>query len=122
MLGAAREHAVWLNGRLRDQIIHQHADVRLIAPEDELAVAPREPGRVDPSHDPLGRGLLVAAGPVDLSRQEQPLDELGHPRRMDLVRADHVVLDRVAVAIDMGLLAPGHRPHDRVLHVRRQAR
>ena len=38
------------------------------------------------------------------------------------MRADHVVLDGVAVPVDVGLLAARHRADDGVLHISGQAR
>jgi hypothetical protein len=122
-LGPAREHAIGLNGRLRDQVVHEHADVRLVPPEHHIrGFRTRETGRVHTRDQALGRGLFVPARPVDLTRKEEPGHTLRLTRRADLVRADHVVLDRVPVPQDLRPLTPGHRVDDLVLHVRGQAR
>ena len=60
-LGARRQHAIRLLGAARDQIVDEHADVRLIAAQDQR-IAPRQrERRVDAGEQALDRGLLVAA-------------------------------------------------------------
>ena len=101
MLGAAGEHAVRLGRRLGDQVVDQHADVRLVAPQDEIGYAAGGvSGGVDAGDEALGGGLFVAAGAVDLPGEEQAGDLLRLQRRADLRRPDHVVFDRVAVAAE----------------------
>ena len=42
MLGAAGEHAIGLGRRLGHQIVYHHADVRLVAAQDEIGLAMRD--------------------------------------------------------------------------------
>jgi hypothetical protein len=79
MLGSRCEHAVWLETPARDEIIHEHADVSLIATDHERwLLANASPG-VDACDDPLCGSLLVPGRPVDLTREEQTL----HPMRFE---------------------------------------
>ena len=70
VFAAAREHSVGLVGPLRDEVVYQNADVRLVAPEDEGRFAAHAQRRVDSRDEPLARRLLVARGSVYLSREE----------------------------------------------------
>ncbi len=122
VLRPAREHPVRLHRSLRHQVIHQHTDVRLVPPQNEIRLfTPRQPRRVDPRDQPLRRGLFVPARSVDLPREKKPHDEVRLSGRLDLVAHHRVVLDRVAVHVDVRTLAPRHRAHDRLLHIRGQA-
>ena len=107
MLGARREHPIRLGDAPRDQVIDHDPDISLRTLQFEWRAARREPGGVNTRHQPLTSGLLVAAGAVDLPGEEEALHGLGHARRVDLVGADGVVLDGVAVAEDLGALAAG---------------
>ena len=74
VLGPRREHAVRLVDAAGEQVVDQHADVRLVAAEDERLFALELAGGVDAGDDALPGGLLVAAGAVDLPGQEQARD------------------------------------------------
>ena len=117
MLGPAGEHAIGLAGGLGDQIVQHDPQVGAVPPQSKRVPATRQPGRVQARHEALPGGLLVAGRAVDLTRREETLDRLGHAGGVDLVRPDHVVLDRVAEAEDPGLLAAGHQVHQPLLHI-----
>ncbi len=105
MLRPAGEHPVRFGRRLRDQIVAQHADVRLLTTEDDVGTAVAgEVRRVDAGDEALSRGLFVAAGAVDLPGKKQSADLLGLQRRRDLRRPDHVVLDGVPPPDDLSML------------------
>ena len=72
-LGARREHAVRLVGPLGDQVVDQDAGVALGAVQRERRLALELQRRVDSRHDALAGSLFVAAGPVDLPGEIQPL-------------------------------------------------
>ena len=94
--GAGREHAVGLQTAGRRQVVDQHADVGLLARQDERALATHPTGRVDAGHDALRRGLLVAGRSVDLAGEKQPLHPLRLQAAAELGRLDEVVLHGVA--------------------------
>ena len=97
IFGAAGEHAVGLVDAAGDEIIDQHADVRLIAVEDERLAAGKSEGRIGAGHESLSGGFLVAGGAVDLTGEVQTGDVLRFERRLQLVGRSEVVLDGVAV-------------------------
>ena len=76
---------------------------------------------VDPGDQPLGGGLLVAGGAVDLAGEEQARKLLGLQGRLELLRWGIVVLDGIAVPHDLGVLEPGDQRDDRFLNVAGQA-
>jgi hypothetical protein len=123
-LGARRHHAVRLARAAGDQIVDEHAGVRLITAQDQLAL-PRRPEpeperRVDPGEQPLHRRLLVPRGPVDLPAEEQTGAPPRLERRQQLARIDEVVLDGVPGARHLRALEAGDGAHERELHVVRQ--
>src|SRR5467141_2126785 len=70
ILGTAHEHAVRLRNAARDKIIHQHPEVRLVAfrPPGLTALNPKR--SVDARKKPLGCGLFVSGGAIDLTGEE----------------------------------------------------
>lgn len=117
MLGAAGEHAVRLDGRLGDEVVHHDAEVGLVAGDGDEWERERESRGVEAGDEALAGGFFVAAGAVDLAGEEEAVHQFGHGRRPDLVGADHVVLDGVAVLENLGLLAALHGADDVVLDV-----
>jgi hypothetical protein len=73
MLRARCEHPIRLETALRDQIVDEDADVRLVAPQlQRVSRSPRIFRRIGTRDETLRRGLFVALRAVDLSRQEEP--------------------------------------------------
>ncbi len=60
-------------------------------------------GGVDARPEPLGGGLLVAGGAVDLSRQIQPIDGFRLQGLPQLARLDEIILDGIGAPHDFGL-------------------
>ena len=120
MFGAAGEHAVGLGGAQRDQIIHQHADIGL--------VACRAPGRfiahrargIDAGQQALGAGFFVPGGAVDLAGEIQAGDIARFQRAAQVARVEVVVFDGIAGARDMRLLEAGDAAYESLLHVEGQ--
>jgi hypothetical protein len=52
-----------------------------------------------------------------VSSKEKSWQELRLARRVDLVRPNHIVFDRISISKNRSPLASGHRVHDRVLHI-----
>src|SRR3546814_9547393 len=95
-------HAIGLGDPAGHEIVDQHADVGLGAVDHESGGLPLaawstgSQGRVDPGNQPLGSGLFIARGPVNLAGEEQARQALGLQRGPELTRIDVVVLDGVA--------------------------
>src|SRR5262245_36251581 len=96
MLRARREHPVRLEATLRDQIVDEYPDVRLVARQLE-AFASRNPmRRVDAGDDALRGGFFVSRRSVDLSGEKQSGDALRLEPPIQLRRLNEVVLYGIA--------------------------
>ena len=72
MLGGRREHPVRLAVLARHQVVHEHADVGLVAPQDERVLSAHAARGVHAGHESLRRRLLVARRSADLTREPEP--------------------------------------------------
>jgi hypothetical protein len=122
ILGAAREHPVRLRNPARDEIVDQHAQIRLVAPRTPCRALSHVERRVDARQEALRRGFLVAGGAVDLAGKEQSRDRPGFERALEPARIEIVVFNRVAGPRDLGVGETADRTHQLALHVERQAR
>src|SRR4051812_1977772 len=95
MLGARGKHAIRLEASLRDQIVDEDADVRLVALKFKTALATNGERRIHPCDEPLCGCFFVTGRPVDLSGKEEPSHTLRLQPAGQLGRLDEVVLDGV---------------------------
>ena len=121
MLRPRGEHAVGLLGAGGDQVVHQHGHVRGVAPGHEGIELLLPAGDVQGRPQPLGRGLFVTGGAVDLARQPQTGQSLGLQRAVQLHRVGVVVFDGIAGTHHDGMLQTGDGVDHGLLHVQRQA-
>ena len=113
-------HAVRLVGALGDEVVDEHADVRLVAREhDGLPSFESERG-VETRDEPLRRRLFVSAAAVDLTREIQSADELALEGGQKGGRVYAIVLDGVGVFGKTAMREPGHGAIHRLLDVVRQ--
>lgn len=117
VLGTAGEHPVRFPGPHRHQIVDEDTGVRLLAPQDQRFFPFELLRRVDPGHEPLAGGLLVAAGPIGLAGDEETGDELALQRGVEGHRVDVVILHRIGGTHDLGLLKTGDGVDERGLHI-----
>src|SRR5689334_19040665 len=96
MLGARREHPIRLEAALRNQIVDEDANVRLVAPQLEAAAGASPMRRVDARDEPLRGCLFVSRSAVDLPGQKEPGRALRFETPIELGRLDEVVLDGVS--------------------------
>ncbi len=122
MLRGGGEHAVGLAVLPRDEVVHQHADVGLVAPQHQRLPSQQLLRGIDTGDQTLRRGLLVTRRAADLAGEEEPRHALHLERAVELVRQHEVVLDGVARAQHLGALEPAHRADEPKLHVLGQAR
>src|SRR6185369_3996397 len=95
ILSPRGKHPVGLVVRsLRDEIVNQHTDIRLVPAEDYRLFPTKTQYSVDSSHDPLSCSLLVSRGPVDLAGVIESPNELRFQRRVELRRFEVIVFDR----------------------------
>ena len=90
----------------RDEVIDQHAEVRLAALRQSRALfaARMQPG-IDAGQQSLGRSLLVAGRAVDLAGEEQAADGAGsQATARQVARIEIIVFDGVARAGQVRLL------------------
>ncbi|KAG1212178.1 hypothetical protein G6F35_010410 [Rhizopus arrhizus] len=120
VLGAAGEHAVRLVGAVGDQVIHQHAQVGLVAARAPAVQPAHLACGVEAGQQSLCSGFFIAGGAVDLAGEEQPVHQLGFQRGLQAARIEEVVLDRVAGAGDVRVAEAADAAHHLQLHVERQ--
>jgi hypothetical protein len=113
----AGKHAVRLVHAPGYQVVDENADVGLAAVEDQGRLALHPQRGVDAGQEPLGGGLLVTRGAVDLPGEEQPGHGLGFESRVQLRGRGVIVLHRVPPAKHLGVLEPGDEAEHALLHV-----
>ena len=121
VFGATGEHAVGLGGSLGNEVIDQHAEVRLAArrhPGLQVAGGAR---RIQARQQSLCGGFFVAGGAVDLAGEIEPAEALGFERGTQVARIEIVVLDRIAGPREVRLFEAGNAAHELLLDVERQA-
>ena len=72
VLRPRREHAVGFEAALRDQVVNEDPDVRLVSPQFQWAASKRVVGGIHPGDQALRRGLLVPGCAVDLPSKKEP--------------------------------------------------
>lgn len=107
VFSAAGEHPVGFCAAARYEVIDHHAEVGLVASEDERRSAQRFQSGVRSGDEPLPCRLLVAGGAVDLTREVQTLDPLRFQGRMKLGGRVIIILHRIARAQDLAFLQAG---------------
>jgi hypothetical protein len=121
VLGAAGEHAVRFVHAAGHQVVDQHADISLLAAQNQRPVAALFQRRIRTGDQALRGGFFVARRAVDLAREVQAVHQLGLQRRSQLIRRAVIVFDRIAVAHDArvvrgprsaGTSRPGRRAAD----------
>ena len=83
------------------QVVDQHANVGLIAAQDQRRLALDIARGIDPGDQALGGGLLVPRRAIDLPAVVQALDPLGRQRAVELSTGDRIVFDRITGAHDL---------------------
>jgi hypothetical protein len=106
---ARGEHSVGLAMLEADQVVDHDPDVPLVAPEHERGPALELQRGVDARDEPLAARFLVAARAVDLAGEVEAADAARLEGGPQLGGRRVVVLDRVAVAQELGFLEPGDR-------------
>ena len=106
VLGARGEHAVRFIDALGYEVVYQHADICLVAVEDDGLPAAEFACGVYSGHESLRRGLLISRRAVDLAREIEVVDEFCLEGVAQLRGREIVVLDGVARAVDTGVLEP----------------
>ena len=120
VFASAGHHAVGLVRALGRQVVHQHADIGLVAAEDDALPALHKARGVDACQNALRAGLLVAAGAVDLAREVQTIQRAQRQVRAQLQGIDALVLDRVRQTQHARATKAGNRVQHGDLHVLRQ--
>ena len=103
-----------------DQVIHQHAQIGLVATRAPAVQPAHLACGVEAGQQALRGGFFIAGGAVDLAGEEQAVDQLGFQRGLQPARVEEVVLDRVAGAGDVRVLEAADAAHHLQLHVERQ--
>lgn len=117
-LGPRREHPIGFGDATARKIVDHHAEVAPRAAEVERLALPDRKGRIEPRREPLGSGLFVTGGAVDLPGEVEPAKCLHFESWTELTRIEIVVLNRVAGLQDAHILEPGNRANVRLLNLR----
>ena len=120
MLGARREHAIRLQTAARHEVVHENADVGVVALEHDRRPMLNRARGVETGDETLRRRFLVARRPVDLTGREETRHALRLQRAIEFRRLDEVVLHRVRVPQHARVFEARQRVDNRVLHVARQ--
>ena len=120
VLGSAGEHAIGLTRIFGDQVVHHHADVRLIPAQPNGLLLQDPTGRIQPSHQPLAPRFLVSSCAVDLTGQEQSGKTLRFTGGVDLPRRNHVVFHGITGLQNLRMFASRQSPDHLLLDVERQ--
>ena len=119
-LGARGEHAIRFVRALGDEVINQDRGVGFGAVQNQGRFPLYLQCCVDPSHQALARGLLVAGCAVDLACEEQARDLARLKGTVEFCRIDRVVFDGIAGTQHLGVFESGNRLQDRQLYLDRQ--
>ena len=107
-LCTAGEHAVWLGHALGGQVIHEHAQIGLIAARGPSIKVTRLQASVDASEHALGSRLFVTRGAINLASKEQALNLACFKTGFQTTGVKVVVLNRVTRAQDVRVLQTLH--------------
>ena len=119
-LGSRCEKTIRLIDSARDEVIHQHPDVRRLPPENQRLSLLNAQTRIDSCKHTLAGSLLISGGTVDLPGEIQSWDRLHLKRRVELSGRVVIVFDRVSSAVHAHVLETGHRAHYLELNLGRQ--
>src|SRR5262249_23672433 len=122
VLRPRREHAVWLEAPLCNQVVDQDTDVGLVSLENQRPFV-RSKGMlrsICTRDKPLCGSFFVPGRAVDLSRQKESADTLGLKLASELSRLDEVVLDGVPRTDEDRILEARQRMDEIGLYVARQ--
>ena len=135
VLGAAGEHAVRFTHAFGNEVVYQHTQIGFVATGHPGVAGAGQgrpfsgcPGlglglqrRVDAGEQALRRRFFVTGGAVDLPSKKQAADGFGLEAAFQPSRVEVVVFNGVTGPQDVGVFQPGHRTHQLVLNVKRQA-
>ena len=102
-------HAVGLFRALRNKVVNEHADIRLVPPENKGRLFHNLKRRVNSRNQPLRRGFFVTRSSVNLPRAVNPFDFFKFKRRQNIQSVYAVVLYRVCVSHYLAVLKPRNR-------------
>ena len=94
------KHPIRLIDALRNQIVNQNPDIRLITTKDERIFLLNLQVRIDARHQTLGSGFLITRRTVDLSCQEQVLNTFRFQGRLQENRIKVIILNCIRRLID----------------------
>ena len=115
VFGPRGKHAIWLRRAPGDQIINHDAYVGLTSVEQKRGRAARVKRRVHPRHHPLGGGLFVAGGAVDLSGQKETWQASGFEGWAQLPGVHEIVFDGISRLYHAHLLEAGNGVQQKLL-------
>ena len=105
---------------LGHQVIDQNANVRLGTVQDQHFLSKYLLRRIDSCHQTLSGRFLISGTSVELTAGKQPMDRLEFQRRIELLRIDTVVFDRIGIADDFCMFQSRHRMIHFFLYILRQ--
>ncbi len=121
VLGTTGKHAIWLLHALRNQVIHQDAQIRFIAAWGPGIAALGLQCGIQSGQHALRGSFFVTGGAIDLAGKEQALNGTGFQRGLQTARIKVIVFDGIARTQNMRIFHTAHRAYQRQLHVERQA-
>ena len=120
MLRAGGHHAVGFVGTLGGQVVGHDADIGHVPGDHQGLLALQLQGGVHARQETLAGRFLIAAGAVDLPREEQAADAQTLQRGAQLPAIDAIVLDGIGQAGQFAAAQAGNGAVHLPLHVLRQ--
>lgn len=114
---SASHHSVRVGAALCDKVVYERSDIRSGAVELERGLAQNFKRRVDSRNKTLRGGLLIAAGAVELTRAEKPVEVDELKAALERKRIYAVILYRIGGAHDLAVLEAGDRVQELQLHI-----
>ena len=106
VLAAAGQHPVGLFEVFGHQIVDHCADITFFASQGHRILVAKEPGCIEASHQPLGGGLFIARGAIELTRRKQAADAFALQGGPELGGRQVVVFDGIGRAQHHTVLQP----------------
>ena len=117
-----RKHTVRLAHALKREVVDHHSNIRGTAIETRFGHPERNRGSIQPRHQALSSGFLIARRAIKLAGQQQTADFPVLQCRLQPARIRIFILNGIARLDDFTSLQPGYAAHQSQLDIRGERR